>query len=707
MEDKNKEKINVVELFGSNVFNDKIMQERLPKKVYKELHKTIDEGKELDPITAEVVAGAMKDWAVEKGATHYTHWFQPLTGFTAEKHDAFITAPHADGTVSMDFSGKELIKGEPDASSFPSGGLRATFEARGYTAWDCTSPAFVREDSAGAILCIPTAFCSYTGEALDQKTPLLRSMQALQTQTLRLIRLFGNTTSRKVTPSVGVEQEYFIVDRQKYLKRKDLIFTGRTLFGAMPPKGQELDDHYFGVIRQRIAGFMKEVNEELWKLGVSAKTQHNEVAPAQHELAPIYAECNVAADHNQIIMETLKQVAERHGLQCLLHEKPFAGVNGSGKHNNWSITTDDGINLLDPGKTPHENVQFLMILTCILRAVDRHADLLRESAADVGNDHRLGANEAPPAIISVFLGEQLEDVLEQLISTGSATHSLKGGKLHTGVKTLPDFAKDATDRNRTSPFAFTGNKFEFRMVGSRDSIAGPNVVLNTIVADAFSQACDVLEKADDFELAVHDLIKEYATDHQRIVFNGNGYSDEWVAEAERRGLPNIKSMVDAIPCLATDKAVELFGKYKVFSKAELESRVEIKYENYAKAINIEAKTMIDMASKQILPAVIGYTKSLADTILAVKGAGAPAAVQTDLLNDVSKLLEEAKAALVTLEEVTDKAAETGDMAAEARYFHESVVPAMAALRTPVDKLEVLVDKKVWPMPSYSDLLFEV
>ena len=707
MEDKNKEKINVVELFGSNVFNDKIMQERLPKKVYKELHKTIDEGKELDPITAEVVAGAMKDWAVEKGATHYTHWFQPLTGFTAEKHDAFITAPHADGTVSMDFSGKELIKGEPDASSFPSGGLRATFEARGYTAWDCTSPAFVREDSAGAILCIPTAFCSYTGEALDQKTPLLRSMQALQTQTLRLIRLFGNTTSRKVTPSVGVEQEYFIVDRQKYLKRKDLIFTGRTLFGAMPPKGQELDDHYFGVIRQRIAGFMKEVNEELWKLGVSAKTQHNEVAPAQHELAPIYAEANIAVDHNQLVMKTLKKVACQHGMQCLLHEKPFDGVNGSGKHNNWSITTDDGINLLDPGKTPHENVQFLMVLTCILKAVDEHADLLRESAADPGNDHRLGANEAPPAIISIFLGEQLEDVLEQLISTGTATHSKAGGVLHTGVKRLPDFAKDATDRNRTSPFAFTGNKFEFRMVGSRDSIAGPNVVLNTIVADAFSQACDVLEKADDFELAVHDLIKEYATDHQRIVFNGNGYSDEWVAEAERRGLPNIKSMVDAIPCLATDKAVELFGKYKVFSKAELESRVEIKYENYAKAINIEAKTMIDMASKQILPAVIGYTKSLADTILAVKGAGAPTTVQTDLLNDVSKLLEEAKAALVTLEEVTDKAAEAGDMAAEARYFHESVVPAMAALRTPVDKLEVMVDKKVWPMPSYSDLLFEV
>ena len=699
--------MNVAKIFGENVFNDKVMQERLPKKVYKALRKTIDEGKELDPMVADVVAEAMKNWAVEKGATHYTHIFQPLTGVTAEKHDAFITAPRQDGTVLMEFSGKELIKGEPEASSFPSGGLRATFEARGYTAWDCTSPAYVREDAAGAILCIPTAFCSYTGEALDQKTPLLRSMEAINEQALRLLRLFGNTTSKKVTPSVGPEQEYFLVDKQKYLQREDLIFTGRTLFGAMPPKGQELDDHYFGTIRQRIASYMKDVNEELWKLGISAKTQHNEVAPAQHELAPIYAEANIAVDHNQLVMKTLKKVACQHGMQCLLHEKPFDGVNGSGKHNNWSITTDDGINLLDPGKTPHENVQFLMVLTCILKAVDEHADLLRESAADPGNDHRLGANEAPPAIISIFLGEQLEDVLEQLISTGTATHSKAGGVLHTGVKRLPDFAKDATDRNRTSPFAFTGNKFEFRMVGSRDSIAGPNVVLNTIVADAFSQACDVLEKADDFELAVHDLIKEYATDHQRIVFNGNGYSDEWVAEAERRGLPNIKSMVDAIPCLATDKAVKLFGKYKVFSKAELESRVEIKYENYAKAINIEAKTMIDMASKQILPAVIGYTKSLADTILAVKGAGAPTTVQTDLLNDVSKLLEEAKAALVTLEEVTDKAAEAGDMAAEARYFHESVVPAMAALRTPVDKMEVLVDKKVWPMPSYSDLLFEV
>ena len=707
MEDKNKEKINVVELFGSNVFNDKIMQERLPKKVYKELHKTIDEGKELDPITAEVVAGAMKDWAVEKGATHYTHWFQPLTGFTAEKHDAFITAPHADGTVSMDFSGKELIKGEPDASSFPSGGLRATFEARGYTAWDCTSPAFVREDSAGAILCIPTAFCSYTGEALDQKTPLLRSMQALQTQTLRLIRLFGNTTSRKVTPSVGVEQEYFIVNRQKYLKRKDLIFTGRTLFGAMPPKGQELDDHYFGVIRQRIAGFMKEVNEELWKLGVSAKTQHNEVAPAQHELAPIYAECNVAADHNQIIMETLKQVAERHGLQCLLHEKPFAGVNGSGKHNNWSITTDDGINLLDPGKTPHENVQFLMILTCILRAVDRHADLLRESAADVGNDHRLGANEAPPAIISVFLGEQLEDVLEQLISTGSATHSLKGGKLHTGVKTLPDFAKDATDRNRTSPFAFTGNKFEFRMVGSRDSVAECNVVINTIVAEAFSDACDRLEKAEDFELAVHDLIKEYATEHQRIVFNGNGYSEEWVEEAKRRGLPNINSMVEAIPALVTDKAIQLFGKFGVFTEAELRSRAEIQYEGYSKALNIEARAMIDIASKHIIPAVMRFSRNLAGTVNEIKTAGADVTVPMNMLKDTTALLSQTKLALAKLQEAADQAAAMENGREQAEYYHEVVFKDMEELRVPVDKLEMIVDKEEWPMPSYGDLLFEV
>ena len=575
------EAINVAKIFGEDVFNDTVMQERLPKKVYKDLKKTIEEGKELDLATADVIAHEMKEWAIEKGATHYTHWFQPLTGVTAEKHDSFISAPLPNGKVLMSFSGKELIKGEPDASSFPSGGLRATFEARGYTAWDCTSPAFVRHDAAGATLCIPTAFCSYKGEALDQKTPLLRSMQAINEQSLRLLRLFGNTTSKKVTPSVGPEQEYFLVDADKFLQRKDLIYTGRTLFGAMPPKGQELDDHYFGTIRQRIAGFMKDVNEELWKVGVTSKTQHNEVAPAQHELAPIYAECNVALDHNHIVMQTLKRVACQHGMKCLLHEKPFAGVNGSGKHDNWSLTTDDGKNLLEPGKTPHENIQFLLVLTCILKAVDTHADLLRESAADPGNDHRLGANEAPPAIISVFLGEQLEDVLEQLISTGEATHSLKGGKLQTGVDTLPDLAKDATDRNRTSPFAFTGNKFEFRMVGSRDSIAGPNVVLNTIVAEAFSEACDVLEKADNFDEAVHDLIKKYATEHQRVVFDGNGYSDAWVEEAERRGLPNIRSMVEAIPALTTDKAINMFEKFKVFTKAELESRAEIKFESYA------------------------------------------------------------------------------------------------------------------------------
>ena len=701
------EAINVAKIFGEDVFNDTVMQERLPKKVYKDLKKTIEEGKELDLATADVIAHEMKEGAIEKGATHYTHWFQPLTGVTAEKHDSFISAPLPNGKVLMSFSGKELIKGEPDASSFPSGGLRATFEARGYTAWDCTSPAFVRHDAAGATLCIPTAFCSYKGEALDQKTPLLRSMQAINEQSLRLLRLFGNTTSKKVTPSVGPEQEYFLVDADKFLQRKDLIYTGRTLFGAMPPKGQELDDHYFGTIRQRIAGFMKDVNEELWKVGVTSKTQHNEVAPAQHELAPIYAECNVALDHNHIVMQTLKRVACQHGMKCLLHEKPFAGVNGSGKHDNWSLTTDDGKNLLEPGKTPHENIQFLLVLTCILKAVDTHADLLRESAADPGNDHRLGANEAPPAIISVFLGEQLEDVLEQLISTGEATHSLKGGKLQTGVDTLPDLAKDATDRNRTSPFAFTGNKFEFRMVGSRDSIAGPNVVLNTIVAEAFSEACDVLEKADNFDEAVHDLIKKYATEHQRVVFDGNGYSDAWVEEAERRGLPNIRSMVEAIPALTTDKAINMFEKFKVFTKAELESRAEIKFESYAKAINIEARTMIDMASKQIIPAIIKYTKELADTVVAVKEAGADASVQAELLTEVSGLLAESKKALEALKVVTDQAAAMEEGEDQARFYHSDVVPAMEALRAPVDKLEMIVDKEAWPMPSYGDLIFEV
>lgn len=703
------EYIDVSKIFGEDVFNDVVMQQRLPKKVYKDLKQTILEGKELSLEMADVIAHEMKEWAIEKGATHYTHWFQPLTGVTAEKHDSFITAPLPNGKVLMSFSGKELIKGEPDASSFPSGGLRATFEARGYTAWDCTSPAFVRHDAAGATLCIPTAFCSYTGEALDQKTPLLRSMEAINKQALRLLRLFGNTTSQKVTPSVGAEQEYFLVDREKYLKRKDLVFTGRTLFGAMPPKGQELDDHYFGAIRERIALFMKDVNEELWKLGVSAKTQHNEVAPAQHELAPIYAQCNVAVDHNQLVMETLKQVAYRHGLHCLLHEKPFAGVNGSGKHNNWSLTTDDGINLLDPGKTPHENIQFLLVLTCVLRAVDRHAELLRESAADVGNDHRLGANEAPPAIVSVYLGEQLEDVLAQLISTGEATHSLKGGKLQTGVRTLPDFAKDATDRNRTSPFAFTGNKFEFRMVGSRDSVAAPNVVLNTIVAEVFQEVCDELEVAEDFDMKVHDLIKRFASEHQRIVFNGNGYSDEWVEEAEKRGLPNIRTTVESIQYLTTDKTVELFEKFGVFTRAELESRAEIKYETYAKAINIEARAMIDIASKHIIPAVIKYITSLANSINQVREACGDVGVdvQEELLKESSQLLTKTRSALKNLIIVTEEACKIPEGPQQAEFFKEKVVTGMQELREPVDALEMIVNKEMWPMPSYGDLLFEV
>lgn len=702
--------VNVAELFGKNVFNDTVMRERLPKSVYKKLKQTIEDGKELDPSIADVVAHAMKDWAIDHGATHYTHWFQPLTGITAEKHDSFISVPGPDGKVRMDFSGKELIKGEPDASSFPSGGLRATFEARGYTTWDCTSPAFLREDAIGVTLCIPTAFCSYTGEALDKKTPLLRSMQAIDEQSLRILRLFGNKTSKRVIPSVGPEQEYFLVDREKYLQRKDLIYAGRTLFGAMPPKGQEMDDHYFGAIRERIAAYMKEVNEVLWKLGVTAKTQHNEAAPAQHELAPIYAQVNVAVDHNQMIMETLKKVAGRHGLTCLLHEKPFKGVNGSGKHNNWSLTTDDGINMLNPGDTPHENIQFLLVLACILKAVDVHADLLRESAADVGNDLRLGAHEAPPAIISVFLGEQLEDVVTQLCDTGEATHSKTGGKLQTGVNVLPDLDKDVADRNRTSPFAFTGNKFEFRMVGSADSVSSPNIVLNTIVAEAFKEAADALQDAEDFDMAVHDMIKKLFMEHKRVIFSGNGYSDEWVKEAEQRGLPNIRSMVDAIPALVTDKAVKLFEEFHVFTRTELYSRAEVEYEGYSKAINIEARTMIDMAGKQIIPAVIRYTTQLADSMGAVKNVcpEADMSVQRDMLVETSSLLAEMKRALTHLQKVTEEAAAMKyDGKAQAHRYHDEVVPAMEALRVPADKLEMLVDKELWPFPSYGDLIFEV
>ena len=704
-----KDYFNVADIFGENVFNDATMQERLPKKTYQKLKETIRQGRELDIETADVVAHEMKEWAIEKGATHYTHWFQPLTGVTAEKHDSFISAPKENGKILMSFSGKELIKGEPDASSFPSGGLRATFEARGYTAWDPTSPAFVRQDAAGATLCIPTAFCSYTGEALDQKTPLLRSMEAINKQSLRLIRLFGNTTSNRVTPSVGVEQEYFLIDRENFLARKDLVYTGRTLLGAMPPKGQEMDDHYFGAIRERIAAFMKDVNIELWKLGVSSKTQHNEVAPAQHELAPIYAEANVAVDHNQLIMETLKKVAYRHGLQCLLHEKPFAGVNGSGKHNNWSLVTDDGINLLEPGKTPHENVQFLLVLCCILKAVDEHADLLRESAADVGNDNRLGGDEAPPCIISVYLGEQLQDVLDQLIRTGTADHSISGEKLDTGVTTLPDFLKDATDRNRTSPFAFTGNKFEFRMVGSEDSVGEPNIVLNTIVAQAFAEACDELEKAEDFNMAVHDLIKKLAKDHQRIVFNGNGYSPEWAKEAEKRGLSIINNMLDAIPALTSDKSISLFEEFNVFTKAELESRAEIEYEIYAKKRNIEAKVMIDIVRKQIIPATIRYTTVLAESVNQVRSAAEAADVSTqvEMLTEVSACLKDTKEKLVKLEEHEAKGVTLSDTKERAFYYRDYVLPAMEAVRKPVDRLEMLVDKSMWPMPSYGDMIFEV
>ena len=700
---------NVSEMFGKNVFNDSVMRERLPKNVYKKLKKTIEDGTELDPSIADVVAHAMKDWAIERGATHFSHWFQPLTGITAEKHDSFISVPGSDGRVIMEFSGKELIQGEPDASSFPSGGLRSTFEARGYTTWDCTSPAFLREDTWGVTLYIPTAFCSYRGEALDKKTPLLRSMQAINEQALRILRLFGNTTSKRVIPYVGPEQEYFLVDKEKYLQRKDLIYAGRTLFGAMPPKGQEMDDHYFGSIRPRVGAFMKEVNQEMWRLGVTAKTQHNEAAPAQHELAPIYTQVNVAVDNNQMMMEALKRIAGHHGLTCLLHEKPFAGVNGSGKHNNWSISTDDGINMLNPGDTPHDNIQFLLVLACIIKAVDVHADLLRESTAVPGNDHRLGAAEAPPAIISIFLGEQLEDVVDQLCSTGEATHTKHGDMLKTGVATLPDFIKDATDRNRTSPFAFTGNKFEFRMVGSSDSVSSPNVVLNTIVAEAFKEAADELEQAEDFDTAVHDMIKSLLAEHRRIIFSGNGYSQEWVEEAERRGLPNLKIGIDSVDSLITDKAIRLFENFGVYTKAELESRAEIEYESYAKTINIEAKTMIDMAGKQIIPAVIRYTTNLAASLGAVQSAcpEADCSTQKELLLETSDLLADMKTALAALTDAIEKAAVVTNNKERAYAYHDLVTTAMENLRRPADRLEMIVDKELWPLPSYGDLIFEV
>ena len=699
---------NVIEqVYGKNVFNDEVMQAKLPKDVYKSWKKTLENGEDLDVDIANVVAHAMKEWALEHGATHYTHWFQPMTGVTAEKHDSFLS-PASKSRPVLEFSGKELIKGEPDASSFPSGGIRATFEARGYTAWDCTSPAFLKEDAAGVTLCIPTAFCSYTGEALDKKTPLLRSMEAISKQAVRIMKLFGYDDVHKVSCSVGPEQEYFLVDRDKYLQRKDLIFSGRTLFGAPAPKGQEMDDHYFGTIKERIASFMKDLNEELWKLGILAKTQHNEVAPAQHEMAPIFTTANISTDHNQLVMEIMKKVAKRHNLECLLHEKPFAGVNGSGKHNNWSIVTDTGINLLDPGKKPHENTKFLLFLAAVIKAVDENAELLRLSASNPGNDHRLGANEAPPAIISIFLGEQLEDIIEQIIA-GDLSSSIHGSKLDTGVHVLPVLRKDATDRNRTSPFAFTGNKFEFRMLGSSMSIAGVNFTLNAMVADVLQDFADELEKADDFDSAVKDLIKRTVTEHRKVIFNGDGYSDEWVAEAEKRGLPNVKSFVEAIPYLTTEKSVKLFERQGVMTKVELESRAEINYETYSKTINIEAKTMIDMAGKQYIPSVIGYVTTLADSINSITAAcpSADVSVQTGLLTQCSSLLAQAQGALAALEKVTAEAAQKPEGQEQALFFKNEVFTAMEALRAPIDELEMIVDQDFWPVPTYGDLLFEV
>lgn len=692
------------EIFASNVFNDAVMKERLPKATYKALKKTMERGTTLELEVADVVAAAMKDWAVEKGATHFTHWFQPMTGITAEKHDSFIN-PTSDGKVILEFSGKELIKGEPDASSFPNGGLRATFEARGYTAWDCTSPAFIKDGS----LCIPTAFCSYNGEALDKKTPLLRSMEALDKQAMRVLRALGNTTTKKVITTVGPEQEYFLIDKNTYNARKDIMLTGRTLFGAKPSKGQELEDHYFGTLKQRISDFMKELDEELWKLGILAKTKHNEVAPAQHELAPIFSTTNISTDHNQLTMEIMKKVAVKHDLYCLLHEKPFAGVNGSGKHNNWSMGTDDGMNLLEPGKSPHENKQFLLFLCAVVKAVDEYPDLLRVSAANAGNDHRLGANEAPPAIISVFLGDQLTDILEQ-IENGPATSSKSSSKLTIGVNTLPALPKDATDRNRTSPFAFTGNKFEFRMVPSSASIAGCNFVLNTIVAETLSEIADKLEKASDLDAEIQAILTEIVKTHKKVIFNGNGYSDEWVVEAEKRGLPNIKSTVEAAKAMINPKNQAVLEKHGVLTKVEAESRYEITLENYNKIINIEALTTLEMAKREILPAVIKFTTSLANSINAIKATGITAdiSVQSELLTEVSALAASLNKNISILEKAVEKADNfDGDIFDLGMIYRYEVFEQMNTLREVADKLETLVDKEFWPIPTYGDILFNI
>lgn len=690
--------VNVPELFGSNVFNDEVMQNRLPKDIYKSLKKTIETGSELDINVASVVANAMKDWACEKGVTHYTHWFQPMTGITAEKHDSFISPKN--GKVIMEFSGKELIQGEPDASSFPSGGLRATFEARGYTAWDPTSYAFIKEGT----LCIPTVFCSYTGEVLDKKTPLLRSTEKISKAALRIVRLFGNTTAKRVITTVGPEQEYFLISKENYNKRDDLKFCGRTLFGAKPPKGQELEDHYFGVLKDNVKAYMKELDEELWKLGIYAKTEHNEVAPSQHELATIFSSSNISTDHNQLVMELMKKIALKHDLVCLLHEKPFAYINGSGKHNNWSISTDTGTNLLDPGTTPYENAQFLLFLMAVIKAVDENQDLLRVSVASPSNDFRLGANEAPPAIISIFLGDELTEIIEAL-ENGKVYNGRKAKEFEAGVHSLPHFAKDTTDRNRTSPFAFTGNKFEFRMLGSSISIAGPNIVLNTIIASVLDEFADKLENASDFTAELNAIIKDTIKNHKRIIFNGDGYSKEWEVEAEKRGLLNLKSTVDALPYFIHDKNIELFTKYNVFSKEEMISRCDILLENYSKTVNIEAETLVSMVKKYVLPSVSKYSYKLAKTIEAKKGLSASidTTMELALVTKLSDLSSKLYQALVSLERKLTYA--NGNCLETAKYYHDEILTLMNEVRSYVDQIEPEIDSDLWSLPTYSDMLF--
>ncbi len=691
------------EMFGSNVFNDAAMRARLPKNIYKKLKSTIDDGKELDPSIADIVANAMKDWAIEKGATHYCHWFQPMTGITAEKHDSFIS-PTASGQIMMEFSGKELTQGEPDASSFPSGGIRATFEARGYTVWDCTSPVFIKTDGSNTTLFIPTSFAAYTGEALDKKTPLLRSMEALNAQAVRVLRALGNHTSKRVTATLGGEQEYFLIDQQFIGKRADLRYAGRTLFGAPPPKGQEMEDQYFGAIHERVASFMADLNEALWKLGISAKTQHNEVAPAQHELAPVYATVNIGVDHNQLTMELMQRIARQHDFICVLHEKPFAGVNGSGKHNNWALGTDDGINLLNPGATPHDNMQFLVFLFAVIRAVHKYSSLLRSSVATPGNDHRLGANEAPPAIVSIFLGDQLTDILQQ-IKKGGASTSKQGGKLQLGVTTLPVTPKDTTDRNRTSPFAFTGNKFEFRMPGSSQSLAGPNFVLNTIVAETLSEIADHIEGAKDVAGRVQLLLQKYAKEHEAIVFNGDNYTEAWIKEAKKRGLPNIRNCVDGIHAMVEPENAKVLIKHGTLTETEVKSRHEILLENYAKIINIEAKTMLQMAKREILPAVMQFAAEVANGINAIKAAGVKPETQARLLKKLNTDISAAAAAVEELEAAVAQATGHAHADKKAECYRDVVVPAMVALRKIVDGVEPVVDAAVWPLPTYADMLF--